>query len=493
MAERAPRLLPLGIGLAVGGLALVLAIARIPYGAELTTAALALAVLVSLAYIAWNIEPAWLLTAGIIGSTFNSNWGAVGLPGGLPPDRFILLAGILGVAFRSAAARDRPEFRVRPVHGLLALTLAWAIGSGVAAQTLSSSSVLFFLLDRMAVPFAVFAVAPLAFRTPRQRAGFLTAMVWFGLYLGVTAFFEIVGPHALVFPHFILDTGWGTERAQGPFLEPTVNGVALFVCAVSSAIALGAWTAPRRRTLAGATFLLCSLGLLFTLTRSVWIASVIATIVTLAVAPGLRRFLAPAIVSILAMVLLALTILPGFKASFEDRANNQLTVWERRNVDAAAINMVSHRPLLGFGVGKFNEDNAEYFTLPADIPQFVTTQIALHNVFLLMAVELGLIGVALFASSFLAVVGSALLSRGPPELRPWRLGMLAIAVYWVVGAQFVPLGQVFPNMIVWMWAGIVLGGAIKGREPATNGHRDTPPPPTHELALRRPAIGEGGL
>ena len=70
-------------------------------------------------------------------------------------------------------------------------------------------------------------------------------MVWFGLYLGITAFFEIVGPHALVFPHFILDIGWGTERAQGPFLEPTVNGVALFVCAVSSAIALGAWTAPR--------------------------------------------------------------------------------------------------------------------------------------------------------------------------------------------------------------------------------------------------------
>ena len=110
-----------------------------------------------------------------------------------------------------------------------------------------------------------------------------------------------------------------------------------------------------------------------------------------------------------------------------------------------------------------------------------------------MAVELGLIGVALFAASFLAVVGTALLSRGPPELRPWRLGMLAIAVYWVVGAQFVPLGQVFPNMIVWMWAGIVLGGAIKGREPATNGHRDTPPPPTDELALRRPAIGEGSL
>jgi O-antigen ligase len=191
--------------------------------------------------------------------------------------------------------------------------------------------------------------------------------------------------------------------------------------------------------------------------------------------------------------MLALTVLPGFSASFEERANNQLTVWERRNVDAAAINMVSHRPLLGFGVGKFNEDNVDYFTLPSDIPQFVTTEIALHNVFLLMAVELGLVGVGLFSASFLAVVGLAVLSRAPPELRPWRLGMLAIAMYWIVGAQFVPLGQVFPNMIVWLWAGIVLGGATRVAEPASNGHRPTPPQPTRELALRRPAIGEGGI
>jgi O-antigen ligase len=493
VAARAPRLLPLGLGLALAVLALLFAVSRMPHGGELAAAGLALAVLASLVYMAWNIEPAWLLTAGIIGSTFNSNWGALGLPGGLPPDRFILLAGILGIVFRSVKARDRPQFRVQPVHLLLALTLAWAIGSGIAAQTLSHSSVMFFLLDRMAVPFAVFAVAPLAFNTPRHRAGFLTALVWFGLYLGVTAFFEIVGPHALVFPHFILETGWGTERAQGPFLEPTVNGVALYVCAVAAAIALASWTSPRKRTLAGATLLLCSLGLLFTLTRSVWIASLIATLVTLTTAPGLRRFLIPTIVSVLAVVMLALTVLPGFSASFEQRANNQLTVWERRNVDAAAINMVSHRPLLGFGVGKFNEDNVDYFTLPSDIPQFVTTEIALHNVFLLMAVELGLVGVGLFSASFLAVVGLAVLSRAPPELRPWRLGMLAIAIYWIVGAQFVPLGQVFPNMIVWLWAGIVLGGATRVAEPASNGHRATPPQPTRELALRRPAIGEGGI
>jgi putative inorganic carbon (hco3(-)) transporter len=485
VARRDPRLVPLGAGLAVVIAGLLFAAARIPHGADLALAPAGLAVLASLGYLAWRVDPAWLFTAALIGSTFNGNWSDLGVPGGFPPDRLILLAGVAGLILYSPGARDRPAFRARPIHALLALTVIWAIGSGVVAHTLSESSVQFYILDRMAIPFAVFALAPLAFRTPRHRAGFITAMVWYGLYLGLTAFFEIVGPHQLVFPHFILDTGWGTARAQGPFIEPSVNGMALYMCAIASVIALGSWIG-RRRLLAGTTLFFCVLGLLFTLTRSAWLATIIATAVTLAVVPGLRRHLLPVTVTVLALVMVALAVLPGFEASVQQRADNQLTVWERRNVNAAAVNMVEHRPLFGFGIGRFNDDNTDYFTLQNGIPMFVTTQIALHNVFLLLAVELGLIGATLYAASFLAVVGSALLSRGPPEMRRWRIGLLAIALYWIIGAQFVPLGQVFANMIVWMWAGIVLGGASEATQPASNGHRAEPPVPTQGLALRGP-------
>ena len=471
---------------------LLFAAASIPHGADLAAALVGLAVLASLAYLAWQVDPAWLFTAALIGSTFNGNWSDLGVPGGLPPDRLILVAGILGLILYSPRAQDRPAFRARPIHALLALTVVWAIGSGVVAHTLSESNVIFYILDRMAIPFAVFALAPLAFRTPRHRAGFITAMVWYGLYLGLTAFFEIVGPHQLVFPHFILESGWGTARAQGPFIEPSVNGMALYICAISSVIALASWKG-RRRLLAGTTLFFSILGLLFTLTRSAWLATIVATVVTLAVVPGLRRYLLPVTVAVLTLVMGALAFLPGFKASVQERADNQLTVWERRNVNAAALNMVEHRPLFGFGIGRFNDDNTDYFTLQKGIPMFVTTQIALHNVFLLLAVELGLIGATLYAASFLCVVGSALFSRGPPEMQRWRIGLLAIALYWIVGAQFVPLGQVFANMIVWMWAGIVLGGATGATQPASNGRRSESPVPTEELALRRPALGGGGF
>jgi O-antigen ligase len=451
--------------------------------------ALGLAVIVAIAYLAWHTEPAWLMTAAIIGSTFNSNWGELGVPGGIAPDRLVLLAAILGLLLRSPGAFDRPRFRLEPIHAILAATLIWAIGSAIAAQTLSRPDTFFFLLDRLAVPFTVFALAPLAFRTPRHRAGFLAALVVFGGYLGLTAVFETFGPTALVIPHFIHDTGFQSDRAQGPFLEATVNGVALYTCAAAAAIAIATWTTRWKRVGAGFVLFLCALGLLFTLTRSVWIATVVATALTLALTPRLRRFLLPAAVASAAVVLLLLAVVPKFDTSVHERTHNQLTVWERRNVNAAAIEMVSRRPLTGFGIGTFNERNAEFFPLLSDVPQEVTvdtTQIAIHNVFLLFAVEQGLIGATLLVASLLAVVGSALLARGPPELRAWRPGLFALAAYWVVAANFAPLGQVFPNLIVWVWAGIVLGAATESeRSPESIRQRAAWPESTWSSASRR--------
>jgi putative inorganic carbon (hco3(-)) transporter len=498
MAERARRITPLGAGLAAAaGLGLLLAAARMPPVFDLAAALVGLAFLASLAYLAWRVDPAWLFTAALLGSTFNSNWSMLGVPGSLPPDRLVLLAGIIGLLLRSPPAWDRPVFRFRGIHALLGLTLAWAVGSGIAAQTMGESTVQFYLLDRMAVPFAVFMLAPLAFRTARHRAGFLAAMVGFGAYLGLTAIFEIVGPHALVFPKFILYAGEQPERAQGPFLDVSPNGMALYACAIASVIALRTWRSRWKRNFAVAVLFVCVLGLLFTLTRSVWLGASIATVLTLLLIPGMRRFLLPALGGGVAVVLVTLALVPQFAGLFSERANTQDTIWERRNVDAAALNMVAHRPLLGFGLGTFNEQNATYFPLLADVPLFSwhqTSEIAVHNVFLLLAVELGLVGAVLFVASMVAVVGSAVLSRGPPELRPWKIGLFALAVYWVVAASFAPTGEVFSNLILWLWAGIVLGGAVPAGEPVTPGRpRGSGLGPSHELALRNPAVGDGGL
>jgi O-antigen ligase len=429
--------------------------------------ATSLGLLAALAYIAWKVEPAWLLTGAFLAAAFNGNWGAVGFPAMFAPDRLLMLAGIAAILARSPGARGLPRFRFEPVHALLLAMVAWAVGSAIAAETLGKSETIFILFDRFTVPFLVFTLAPLAFHEPRHRRGLLLALVCFGAYLGLTAIFEVIGPRFLVFPRYILDASYGyhSERARGPFVEATAYGVGLYVSAVAAAVALATWRTRGKRIFAAGVLAACALGLLLTLTRSVWLATVIASLVALVAVPGLRRFLVPAAIGLAAMVLVALAAVPGLDGSVQDRADSNRPVWERENVNAAALNMVSDRPLLGFGLDTFTERNRDYFQLLDHTPQVAILKIGIHNVFLDLAVELGLIGAGLFVACLLVAVGGALLSRGPPEIGPWKAGLLAVTVFWIVVANFAPTGQVYPSLVVWLWAGVVMSGSLAA-EPA---------------------------
>jgi putative inorganic carbon (hco3(-)) transporter len=418
--------------------------------------------LLALVAIAWHVDPAYLLIGALILSAFNNHWDAFGLPRFVAPDRFLLIAALVAVLLRCPGARDRPRVPVRGIHALLALTLAWAVGSAIAAGTLTERDGLFGLADRFAVPFALFLIAPIIFRTPRHRHILLAALVGFGAYLGLTAVFETLGPHALVHPTFILDPSYGYHggRARGPFLEANANGVGLYICLVAAAIAVATWRKPGWRLAAGAVGLLCAMGLLLTLTRSVWVASVVATLGALAAFRETRRLVIPATAGAVALAVVLLAAFPQLEDRAADRKDARRSVSERRNVNAAALAMVEERPLLGFGWSTFRERNDEYFPLLEDVPQTAERRLAIHNVLLTFTTELGLIGASLFALGFLVAVGGAVTTRGPPALRPWRIGLLAIALFWVVVAMFAPLGQVLPTFIPWLWAGIVIGPVL---------------------------------
>lgn len=425
------------------------------------------------------LDPAWPLSLGLALSVFSGNWQNLGVPQGV--DRPLLLLGLLGTVLRMLPdARERRLPQLRPVHWLLALLSIYAIGSALFAGTLLSRESLFALVDKLGIiPFGLFLLAPIAFATERQRQLLLFLLVVLGAYLGITALLETTGPKALVFPRYITDPAIGlhADRARGPFAEAAANGLALFVCAVAAAMAFAQWRG-RWRQAAAVVVVLCGAGIVFTLTRQVWLGGVAGALVTLFVARELRRYLIPTVVLCAAGVLLALAFVPGLRTKATSRAESQRPVWDRLNSDDAALRMIEAKPLLGFGWYRWQQDSQPYYRLAPDYP--LTTVNRPHNVFLGTAVELGLVGFLAWFGAVVLGIGGAIVRRGPPELRVWRFGLIAIVVDWLVVANFTPLGYAFPNYVIWMWAGIVAGGAVRapslGRSVAPTPAAPWPPP-----------------
>ena len=65
-----------------------------------------------------------------------------------------------------------------------------------------------------------------------------------------------------------------------------------------------------------------------------------------------------------------------------------------------------------------------------------------------------------------AALWLALRRRGPPELEPWRVGLIAIATLNVVVAAFV-YPYLFGVVVLWTWTGIVYGGRFLTPEDAS--------------------------
>jgi O-antigen ligase len=123
---------------------------------------------------------------------------------------------------------------------------------------------------------------------------------------------------------------------------------------------------------------------------------------------------------------------------------------------------------LGFGWDSYARVSADYFRQAGDYPMtgFSTSSnpLPLHDSYLSNAVELGLVGSLLWLGSLVWGLGGAAACRVPAELRPWRLGLIAIAVFFCVLAFFDPLQQNFTELLLWSWAGLVLAARPRAQE-----------------------------
>lgn len=408
------------------------------------------------------LEPAWILTAGVMLSVFSSNWGNMGIP--IPVDRVVIVCGIGAALLRSLRADAEPKLDIRRVHWVMLLLVLYAVGSAAWSGSLTSHAPLFALLDRLGVvPFLLFLVAPATFSTQRQRRILAFGLVLLGTYLGLITLFEAVGARAFVLPHYILNPALGihAQRGRGPFLEAGANGLAIFECLVAAAVTMSWQRSRRLRWLVLGVIVLGTAGILFTLTRQSWFGAGAGTVAAMLAHRRLRGWLPLAGVGVAVVAVAALVLIPGLSQNVNQRLADQVPLWDRLNSDAAALRMVEARPAFGFGWGRFGPASAPYYRLAATYP--LSRVNVAHNLPLSNASELGLVGLALWLAIVIAGVAAPAARRAAPDLEPWRIGLIAIAVAWLVQANLTPLDYAFDNYVVWLWAGLVFAGRAATR------------------------------
>lgn len=417
--------------------------------------ALLLAVMAALAGITlWRVPPAYTLSLAMFVSVFAGNWGQLGLPANVAPDRILETVGILAVLFRAPGVGDR-RVRLEPVHWLMGLAVLYVVVSVLLSGAHLGSSSLPSLADALGIyPFLIFLAAPVAFRTQRERNILLATLVALGAYLGFSALMEVLHVNALVFPKYILNQKYGdpsgSGRVRGPFAAAVQEGFGLYGCALACAIAATTWRRWRLRVVAALVGILCLVGVLVTEQRSVWLAAVAATTITLIAIPRLRVWLGPAILAGAVGVIVALAVIPGLSDNLHTRATASEPVWERQNLTVAALNMIRAKPIFGFGWGRFADVSGPYFRQSATYP-LVYPKI-IHSVYLNLGAELGIIGLFLWLCVVAAGVGGAV--RGPPApMRPWRNALVAYAIFYLVVIAFVPFPTSFPPSSCGSWRG----------------------------------------
>ncbi|MBJ7521556.1 MAG: O-antigen ligase family protein [Solirubrobacteraceae bacterium] len=420
--------------------------------------------LAGLAAVATGTHPAILLSAGIVLSPLAGNWAYLGLPQFVAPDRMLIAVAVLAAVLRVPAVRDRPPLRIGPAHVVLGAYAAYVVLSALVWGTLFADPLR--VIDRMGLSaFAVFLVAPLIFFTERDRRVFGWMLVALGGYLAVTAVMESTAARGFVVPAFIADPALGIHfgRARGPFLDAATNAFAMFSCATAALIMRGRTDDGRLRALCLLVIAGCALGVLLSLQRSAWVGASLATLLTFISFRELRPWLLPALVVGVLGVCAAFTFVPGLSTAADTRANAQGSVWDRQNLNAAAVNMFLDRPLIGHGWDTFERVGNDFFWQGADYPLTAQAKTGVHNVVLARLSELGLIGTTLWIVGIGLALLSGLVGPRSPALRPWRIGLFALSVYFVVLLLVTPMAGTFTLLLLLTWAGLAAGPAALGR------------------------------
>lgn len=397
----------------------------------------------------------YALTIAVVLQFMSGATRLYGLP--LPPDRLVIVAA-LGLLF---VHRDlwTSRWRLRGIHLVFFAALVGVTASMIWFGELTDTAAVFRLVDTFGViPFFLFASAPLVFGTPRRRYVLLLGLALLGLYLGWISVAAGLHLPALVWPGEVYNPAHPHfPRAVGPSGQVANNGLQLLGCA-AAATALLLTTRGPVRLVALASVGLCLAGSFFTLTRSIWLAALIGVTVVALLDKRLRRRIVAVSVAGGAVLLLIVFSVPAIYDQVFARIGTSRSVYDRLNVNEAAIRAVLAHPLEGVGYNRFQLVSRDWVWQAPDYP-ITSIDIAVHNVFLGHAVELGIPLAALWViglvwAMVLAAKGSLFDRTGRVDMIPIGTAVAAFVLAWIAVANFIPIAYALPTTMLWLFLGL---------------------------------------
>ena len=326
----------------------------------------------------------------------------------------VLLYGLWGVeAMSSRRGWRRPaSLALLPAAGYFTATLLSAL---VARRPLVAMYEIVIIFQALLILIYV-----VHFIRTRRDLLFVVFLTVIGML--IQAFIALVIQQVGSFAFGAFAGGAKDTRVAGTLGSPNVLGSYLALV-LGPTLGLALSSAHRSlRFLAGGTLLVGSLALLLTESRGAWVGYGIALTIAIAVAYRMewvrsRQLLLLAIPMVVMIASQAPTILARLGEFTNPAAQARIPLME------LAFKMIQDAPVFGVGANNFSTALSEYLTVEYSQTWIFTV----HNKYLLVWVEAGLIALVMFSWFLIAALRRAwrVVRLGDPLLGPLALGLMA--------------------------------------------------------------------
>lgn len=401
---------------------------------------------------------------------------------GLPVEPWVLaFGGVVGAGAIAIARRVHHLPQLGAVEAAMVLYLAWNIGSALAPHSLPATlpttgeafDVWRFLVTGTLLPFVLYVVGRFVFDRPPAVRRLLWIILALAGYSTAVSLLQFHGPAALVWPRYIVSAPNWEGRAVGVFNQPVVNGLILVFGFVIALYIASQRDEPQWRRGCAAVLAVASVYAIYlTHTRAIWLAFAVVLVAGSIWAREFRvGFAALLVATVLAVGMNWSTFTSTDRGAGGVGSTDE--VHDRLNMAATAIWAIEEKPVAGWGIGRFTVVNTYHHKQWSPEIQWERGYgFPAHHNELGIAAELGLVGVALWLG-VLALVLCRLIraARTLPAGGMCGRGLAIVALLawgcWVLTASTVDMRFFeFPNALVWLLAGAVVGAAD---------HLETPP------------------